>query len=177
LDQKLIRLHQQSSQVANHISYKVSLTSEQSSEYYGSWLYQAIHAAVAVPELKTIPKLAARFRCDKMRVSRVIQRLSEMGLVETDPKGKWRATHNHTHLDRDSPNFSHHHRNWRLRSCHDEVQNSPDSLLYSGTYALSEKAAATIKALLLESLKDAHDQVLASKEEKVYALAIDWYEV
>lgn len=175
IGEKIERLREKHTNVGHYVAQQNTLSLELAAEYYSSWLYQAIHVAISVPQIDSLAKLVARFGCDRDRVSAVLHRLMTMGLIEEDPSGGWRATQLHTHVDRDSPNFANQHKNWRLKSCEDSVINSSDSVLYTGVYSLSQKTAEIMRNLLLDTISKAHDEVVGSAEEEVFTLQIDWY--
>src|SRR5262249_50878325 len=80
----------------------------------------------------------------------------------------------HVHLGKDSENIQKHHSNWRMRALRSFEEERDENLNYSSAVVLSREDAFKVREILLRAIKDSVDLILASPEEEVYALNLDF---
>ncbi|MBK8202700.1 MAG: DUF4423 domain-containing protein [Bdellovibrionales bacterium] len=74
------------------------------SEYFGNWIYQAVHALTQIPRLQSASTLAKTLAISVEEVKSILIRLETMGLVKNE-KSVWKSTLDSLHLSKDSPLF------------------------------------------------------------------------
>jgi hypothetical protein len=109
-------------------------------------------------------------------VTEVIEFLEETGLIE-EKKGVYHYTKRRIHLDRNSPFIQRHHINWRSQALLSAEKNLPEDLHYSVVVAISEEDFKKMKEILIAGIEKARQLIGPSKEEKIYALTIDFFEM
>ncbi len=153
-----------------------SLSEEDRSRYYISWIYGALHMAVTVPQLRTREKMIEHFNISAERFQQAIEFLLRTGLVQE----KGREFHPGTtfmRLGNDSHQIIKHHTNWRNQAIESLDRQTIRDLHYSAVVTRSEKDVLKIKDRLLQSINDNLEIVKASPEEKVYVYALDFFEL
>lgn len=145
-------------------------------KYYSAWFYSAIHVALSIPEYQSAEKMAILFNLPLPLVAEVIDFLEEIGLVE-NLKGTYHFTKKRFHLDRESEFIQRHHINWRSQALQSAEKNLVDDLHYSNVVAISKKDFKKIKEILVAAVENARKIMAPSKEEKVFALTIDFFQL
>ena len=144
--------------------------------YYSSWLISAIHMALTIPELQSIKALAKHFRIEENEVSRILNRLQEIGLVSCK-RNAWFTTNKMIHLPRNSIFNSMNHLNWRNQSIADAQTQKNDSIHYTSIASLSKKDFYDIQQLVLKFIDQKRKIIEPSKEEVLGCFTCDWFEV
>ena len=81
----------------------------------------------------------------------------------------------HTHPGTSSPQVSNHHRNWRLKAIQSLEKDPKNNLHYSAAITLSRDDVVLLKEKTIENLKDLNKTIHASKEEEVFAMTFDLF--
>jgi len=142
--------------------------------YYSSWLYMAVHFAVGLEHLQTREELKKQFRINATKLNAIVDFLIHVGLI-VEEKNRLKMGANFIRLGNDSPWISKHHANWRNRAINNFDQEDIYDLHYSGVYTLSQEDVLKIKNLYLDSIKKNLEIVKDSKEERMYVLNIDFF--
>ena len=143
-------------------------------QFYGTWLYGALHILVTLPHLKTKPQLAEALGVSEAKASQAIDFLERIGLLVTTKSGYQIGTR-HVHLNADSLLIAKHHTNWRFHAIQSLESASSDDLHYSGAVSLSKVAALTIRENLLRAFQENMRLVRDAKEEVAYVYNFDFY--
>jgi transcriptional regulator with XRE-family HTH domain len=153
-----------------------SLTEEDRSIYYSSWIYGALHMAVTVPELRTREVLLKHFNLTSERFQKVAEFLLRTGLIIE----KGRELHpgpTFMRIGKDAHQIIKHHTNWRNQAIESLERESLQDLHYSAVVTLSEKDALKIKDLLLQGINDNIEIIKKSPEEKIFVYTMDFFEL
>lgn len=144
--------------------------------YYSTWHFTAVHMCLVNPQLQNRRAIAEFLKLPQETVSRTVDALLEMGLAEQ--KGHHIVgNYDRLHLPSDSPLVHKHHANWRMRAIHAlDLQRSQD-LHYSLVMSVSHEAAEKIRALLLNAIQSLEPVMKEAKDEAVYAVAVDLFDV
>ena len=163
--------------VRNLLKTSSEISKEARATYYSSWLFAAMHVAVTVPELQSRRALKEYFDLSSSRLNEVVDFLIRSGLVE-EKKGRLMSGPFGIHLDPNSPEMPAHHIGWRLRSaeCLGRGDREKD-LHYSAVVSISRKDVEKVRASLMRGLGDSIGVIRDSKEEAVYAINIDLFDV
>jgi uncharacterized protein (TIGR02147 family) len=144
--------------------------------YYSSWHYSAIHIALLIPSLRSIDALQKYFALPMPRVTEVVDFLVDHGLVEQN-KNLFKVSRSMIHLAKGSPLLNQHHSHWRLRAIESlQIRNNED-LHYSAAIALSREDFEWVREKLSQLLEQLVARVKDSKDEKLAAMTLDWFEV
>jgi uncharacterized protein (TIGR02147 family) len=150
------------------------LTEDQRATFYSVWYFLAAQIGLTIPAWRTHEALAKNLGLPSARVAEILQFLCEVGLVEKNGS-QFVPTENQIRLGKDSHHIFKHHTNWRVKAIESLEREDLNDLHYSSVVSLSEKDVVRIKNLLLDQLKDNLKIVAESKEEKLYGLNIDFY--
>ncbi len=143
---------------------------------YSSWHYTAIHLAVLIPRLKTVPALAQYLGISPERVREVVETLVRAGLVE-EQGNKLSIGQKVVHLGRDSPFISKHHANWRLQALASLDRNRSSDLHYSSVVTIGKSDVKKVREILVRAIEEVRATIKPSPDEALYCYAIDWFSV
>jgi uncharacterized protein (TIGR02147 family) len=173
-------IRQKRSVLKERFQVKQTLTLEDQTTYYSSWLHAAAHMAASVPQYGTKELLASLLGVSTARIAEILDFLQTRGMLIFD-NGKYRLGTVRVHLGSDSPLISKHHTNWRIqviRSLDREAGSQKnEDLHYSSIVSLSRADRQKLKALLLKTIDEFNAVVAPSPEEEVQCLALDFFQV
>lgn len=150
------------------------LTEEQRAVFYSAWYFLAAQIGLTIPAWRTHEALGKHLGLSSARVAEVLQFLCEAGLAQKTG-AQFFPTETQIRLGKDSHHILKHHTNWRVKAIESLEHESSHDMHYSSVLSLSEKDVARVKNLLLEQLKDNLKIVAESKEERLFGLNIDFY--
>ncbi len=91
--------------------------------------------------------------------------------------GKYIVNQSFIFIHKDSPLFSHQQNFWRQKAIESVYENKPEHLHFASIFTVSEKDLKKIKDVLLKSIEDTTEIIKPSKEEKLYSICMDLFEV
>ena len=153
------------------------LSPEDHMRYYSSWYYSAIRVAIGVPALQTKEALAKRLNLPMDSVASALDFLVSRGLIEQRGSHYVQKLQHQMHLASDHHLIAKHHTNWRLRALTELDHEAARNLHYSFTVTLSQHDALRIRSFLVETIKEIQTRAAPSKEETLYALCLDYFEI
>lgn len=173
-DSQIDQLLDEKLHVQRRLGGKEQLTKEDQSKYYSSWMYAAVHVALSVPRLgRSSEALAAYFDLPLTTIHNVLEFLESAGLAVRE-RGGYTIGPRHIHLGNDSENIQRHHYNWRLHAIRSFERETDQNLNYSSAVTLSREDAYKVREILLSAIKNSVDLIIASPEEDVFALTVDF---
>ena len=144
-------------------------------QYYSSWVYAAIHVALSIPQLaKSADALASYFNLSLWQVKNALKFLVQAEMA-VENQGVYKIGPKQIHLGKKSAHLQQHHSNWRLKAIQSLETTQDTGLHYSSVVTLSRDDSFKIKELLLEAVKRSVDEIVASPEEEVFALTLDFF--
>lgn len=152
------------------------LTDEQRSTFYSVWYFLAAQIGLTIPGWRSHEELAANLGLSRARTAEILQFLCEVGLVKKSGN-HFVPAETQIRLGRESHHILKHHSNWRMKAMESLEREGLNDLHYSGVVSLSARDVVRIKNLLLEQLKENLKIIGASKEEKLYGLNLDFYDL
>lgn len=152
-------------------------TESQKARYYSDWYYVAIHVLLSVPKYDTTHDVAEYLQLPVNTVNRVIKFLSECNLVEIKEGGRILRKKGWIHLDKESPNITKHHTNWRMKAVQTFERQTDQELHYTSVISISEEDVLKLKSIFVKSVDQYNEVVKPSKEETVYCLCLDFFRV
>lgn len=150
------------------------LNEQSRGQFYSSWHYLAVQIAVTIPEYQDHESLAKALDLPSNLIAEVLQFLCETSLVEKRGS-KFFPTTTQIRLGNDSHHIRKHHTNWRIKALESLDRESLTDLHYSGIVSLSEADVVVIKDTLLRQLKANLKIIAESKEQKLYVLNLDFF--
>lgn len=145
--------------------------------YYSQWYFAAIHMAVTIPSLRTIPKIAEALQLPKNTVENVVNFLMGSNLL-SEKNGMLLPGSSYLHLDRKSPNISKHHTNWRMAAIQSLTREEIHDLHYSTVSTFSRADVDVLKAKLVAVVEEYVKTVSSSKkEETMYGFNLDFFKI
>lgn len=162
--------------VSNRIKGNEELDEVTQAKYYSRWYYAAIHVLVTIPGKKTKNSIAAYLGLEMATVNEAINFLESCGLI-VHSKTSYETGKTKVFLSGDSPFIVQHHQNWRLSAMDNIIRPRKENLHFSSVYTLSEKDFIKIREKLLENIQEVWRVVQPSKEEKLCAFNLDFFEL
>lgn len=151
------------------------LTEQDRATYYSSWIYMAVHFLVGIKEYSEREKIKKILKLNSNKLNAVISFLVKNGLVKETSEGLLAVGVNSIRLGNESPWIVKHHTNWRMKAIENLENEVLSDLHYSGVYTMSEKDAIAIKNILLDTIKKNVEIVKESKEEKMFVMNMDFF--
>lgn len=168
----LLLKNQQS--VREKLKVQENLAEKYQAKYYSAFKYLAIHVACTIVQLRTPAALAKQFKLEIEDVMEALEFLTGAGLL-LKTGDEYSCTLRSIFVDKSNPLILGYHSNIRLRAIDSVKENRDTSLHYSAVATLSEKDFVRIKERLLNEIRDAVNVIKDSNEEKVCALAVDFF--
>ena len=144
--------------------------------YYSSWIPAAVHIATTIPPLRTVSALASALKLSPEKTLETLAHLESVGLVKKEGL-EFHPGEQQIRLGNDSHHIIKHHTNWRLKAMQGLEQEKLNELHYSGVVSLSSSDILKIKDQLLETIKKNIDVIKDSKEEELYCITIDFFDL
>lgn len=170
------KIQEQRRLIAERIQVKTTLRPEDQMRYYSAWYYAAIHILVAVPGFQTARAISEHLKLAQSLVSDILEFLHSIGLV-TQEGDEYRFGSQSIHLPQDSPMISKHHSNWRVRSMSAVDNRRSKDLFFSGPISLARKDAEILREKLLSFLEENRHFIADSKQDSLYCLNFDFFEI
>ena len=174
--EQIIELQESRFDLKKRLKETDQVSKENLDQYYSSWLYGAVHMALALPHLKSPKAMAARFNIPETLAAEIIKFLESAGLVEFK-NDRYEFTKMRIHLDRDSHFIQRHHINWRSQALQSVEKNFKDDLHFSNAFAISKEDFIKIKEIFVQSIASAREIIKPSPPEEVYSITLDVFKV
>ncbi len=149
---------------------------EDTTFYYSTWYYSAIHVLLSIPGFDSSDKIASRLSLPKDLVDRALSKLEAIGIVKQLGTA-WSVMERNLHLDKTSPLIPYHHLNWRLAAADRSLRSSDEDLRYSVVLAISAEDYKRLKTLFLEAIARSREIINPSPEEELFYFGLDLYKV
>ena len=155
---------------------KLKLSHEDTSKYFSSWKYAAVHVLISIPKFQTKLAIAQALDLESEDVANILEFLVGRGLAEEDGD-RFTVGPMHIHLGNDSSMITKHHLNWRLQTMQAIDKEHKDELHYSSVVSISKKDALELKSYFIDAIEHSKKIVAESKEETIYCLSLDFFSV
>jgi len=162
--------------IKGRVKQQTVLSSEAQATYYSHWYYAAIHMLVTVPQFRTARDVAGALRLSESLVERVMSFLLSCGLL-IEKNGTFITGPSYLHLDRESPNISKHHSNWRMVAIQSLENEEKNDIHYSTVSTLSKKDVEALRSKFTEEIQNYVQTVSQSKEETMYCFNLDFFKI
>ncbi len=162
--------------VMERLGRKAEISHETKGVYYSSWLYSAAHIGCTISRLRTRKALAQELKVPTEVLGKVLDFLEENNLLRRE-ESAYVPTESWVRLDKESPHIIKHHTNWRLKAIENlEIQTDKD-LHYSGVFSIDKKTALRLKDQFLDFLKAQLKEFEAAKEEELFVIGVDFFQL
>lgn len=155
---------------------KKQLQDEVKNYYYSSWIISAIHVATSIPEYQTKANLKKALNISNERLTEILDFLKENKLI-VYKEDKYALETTNVFLKKDDNFINRHHQNWRIRAMQSLESVEEEDFHYSTVYSISSDDVLKIKKNLIEQVANIMKIVEPSKEEKIFALTMDFFNV
>jgi uncharacterized protein (TIGR02147 family) len=174
-EKKIDAIRQKSKTLAGRIPKKAVVTDKEKSVFYSEWYYSAIRLLCALPQLDTIPALAAHLGLPIGRTKQVMEFLVSCGLCVQE-KDSYKMGPSTTHIGSDDPLVFRHHQNWRQQAARRFMEYpylEDDELCVTIPCTTSPETMTKLRKLLMEAVLKITEQIDTSKEEHLAFVNID----
>jgi uncharacterized protein (TIGR02147 family) len=172
--EQIDQIHASRLVLTKRLGQRNTLTEEKRTAFYSVWYFLAVQIGLTIPEWRNHETLAKKLGLTKARTAEILQFLCEVNLAQKTGN-QFIPTETQIRLGKDSHHILKHHTNWRLKALESLEREDLHDLHYSGVVSLSAKDVVRIKNLILEQLKENLRIIGDSKEEKLFGLNIDFY--
>jgi uncharacterized protein (TIGR02147 family) len=176
--QKIIEQRQQHHHsLRNRVQIQSVLRLEDQAVYYSKWQFAAVHMILTIPEYQSVESIANYFALSLPEVKVVLNFLSSRHLIEETATGRFKVLDAFLHIDSASPLFMHQQVIWRHKSIESIYRDNPSDLHFASCFSISFKDLERIKDLLGQAIQDTAQIIKPSKEEKLFSICLDFFEV
>lgn len=175
LNKQLASLRMAAQALKNRVKHQ-EFTNEDRATFYSQWYYSAVRLSASLPGLDSVSAIAEHLKLDRTLVANVLDFLLAHKLI-VEKNGALDLGPQVTHVGHDSPFVTRHHTNWRFKSLQSMENITPRDLFYTGPMALSEEAALSIRAQLVDVVEKATKAATKSDSETLRCLNIDWFAI
>lgn len=161
--------------LSNRFTHDKSLSEEQRSVFYSSWIYSAIRLYTSTDESgRTIEEIVERFDLARTKVVPILQFLVSAGLVVQE-KDRYLMGVQRTFLEQGSPHLLKHHSNWRIKALQRSDQVSEKEMMFTSPISVSREDFDKIRESLANLLKEVSQRVKDSPAEDIACLNVDLF--
>ncbi len=179
LQNKLIRqikrIQEDARKLERRMQKNATLSEEQKSVFYSSYLYSAVRLLTDLPQMSTEENIAVHLGVPLNLVKRVLEFLIENGLCVLKD-GRIGMGPTRTHIGSSSPLVAKHHQNWRLLALQKMLAQDENEVFFTGPMTLSKTLAEEFRRELPEIIANLMKRVEPSPSETSRCLNIDWFE-
>lgn len=176
-DEQIYDRLQNREHVRNRMKIKESLSLEDQAIYYSSWIYSAVHILLTIPEFQKSPQAIANYFSTPLSKIREVLSFLEIRKLIVLENGAYLVENNYLFINKESPLFTHQQNFWRQKAIESIYQNNPEDIHFASVFTLAEGDVKKIKDILLKSIQDSTEVIKPSKEEKLYSICIDLFEL
>ncbi len=147
----------------------------QAAHYYWSyWYCPAIHGALSIPSLRTLPSLSEYFSLPPKLVGEVLEKLRLMGLVTVEDD-TWQSTRMDIYLHDDETLIRNFHLAMRQRANFKLSVENKDELHYTWIDSVAKKDLPVIKARIYEAIKEQLQISPSQNPEELVCFCFDFF--
>lgn len=175
LQKKLAMVKKESLSLSRRVSSAQKLSDHESSVFYSSWVYSAVHIFTSLSGGGvTIDEIAGRFALEKPKAAQIVQFLVGAGII-SEKSGRYHIGVRSTFLERGSPHLLKHHSSWRLKAIQRSENLDDEELMISGQYSLSRADFGRLRERIAELVKEVSQTVERTDPEDIVCLNLDWF--
>lgn len=162
----------------DRLGVKQTISKEDQSTFYSSWIYGAIHVMLTIPKFQNKETISQHLGISLKRTGEILEFLVSIGLAVPKAGGKFDVGTSRIHLGSDSPLISKFHTNWRSKAIQSfDRDDAEDNLHYSSAITISEADFMKIKGQLVKAIEEIKAVIRDSPAESVHCFSIDLFRV
>lgn len=174
--QEIEEIRKLSMKASTHFKSDHVLKDDEKAKYYSSWIYSAIRIFCSIGGGKSHEQIAERFSdFSELQINEAIDFLIKTKLCDLSVKNKIIVGPAVIFVDRNSPFFSKHSLNWRLRGIANSDHLSEGELMLTMPFTLSHKSFKKIAGELMGVFKGALEESKHSEPQELACLNIDFF--
>jgi uncharacterized protein (TIGR02147 family) len=175
LKHKIEVLRSEANKISNRFEHEKTLTEEQRSVFYSTWLYSAIRLYTSTREKGvTLEEVTQKFSLDRKRTLGILNFLVSTGLL-CEESDHYKMGVQRTFIEQGSPHLTKHHSNWRVKAIQKSDHLSDQELMFTSPVSISKQDFGKIRESLAELLKSVSSTVKESTAEDIACLNIDFF--
>lgn len=160
----------------NRMKITESLSIEDQAIYYSKWYFGAIHMLVTIPEYRTSDAIASYLNLPIKKVREAIDFLTSRSFLVLE-KNEYIVKSPFLHLEKGSPLLISHHTNWRVQAIQSIANEREFDIHFSSCITLSDEDIKKIRTKISNYIEELSILIKPSKEERIYCLNVDFFEV
>jgi uncharacterized protein (TIGR02147 family) len=175
IQQKLDHLKAENAKMSSHFGHERTLSEQQSSIFYSTWMYSAIRIFTSVAEGGVnLEEIRNRFDLPIETVTEIIQFLVSSQLI-VEEKNRFKVGPQRTFLERGSPHLLKHHSNWRIKALHQADRKTERAMIFTCPFSVSKVDFEKIRSEIAELLEKFSKTIKETNAEDVACLNIDLF--
>jgi uncharacterized protein (TIGR02147 family) len=173
---RLEEVKSQSLSIKNRLVVDHTLTSEEKSTFYSSWVYSAIQIFTSIGTGQSYEAIHRAFKIDPHRLDDILNFLISTGLCNLEA-GIYTPGAQSTHIEKGSPFLIQHHTNWRVKAIEQVEKLSNEELMFTANITIAKKDFPILRENLVQTIKSFADVVKDSPPEMMANLNIDFFKI
>ncbi len=145
-------------------------------EYYGYWDHITVHMCLRNPEFQSTQAISKRLGIEPARVLRSLALLEKIGFIQRR-KDRYKLIDQHFHLGEKSTALRMHTINSRHAAIRSIDNENKDDLHYSIVVSADPEVREKIRNLLVDVINNSLPLIQNAKDELVFAINLDLFDV
>lgn len=174
--EKIVKLRKQALAIRSVVPDPTKLTTAESAIYYSQWHYAAIHIMVELEDMASIDELAKKLRLSKEVVNDAVDFLRSAKIIGME-EGRYIVLKKNLHIDNQSTDITHHHRNLRLKAMEVFPFRGEESLYFSSFLSCKKDDIPLLRKKILNCIHECSQTINDSPPQVVSGLNIDFFQI
>ena len=163
--------------IRNRMSIKNNLSLEDQAIYYSHWLYSAVHMLLTIPAYQSSEETIAEYFNQNLLIIRKILAFLESRQFISLKNGQYKVENYFLFINKESPLFTQQQSFWRHKAVEAIYNNNKEDIHFASLFTVSESDIKKIKDIILKSIESTTEIIKPSKEEKLYLICMDLFEL
>ncbi len=172
---KIEAMKSESLKLSKRVQHEKSLTDNERSVFYSSWIYPAVHLFLGLDKRGvSLEEICERFSISRQKASDLVQFFLRTGLAKEE-RGKYFPGVQSTFIEQGSPHLIKHHSNWRVKAIEKSESIADEELMFTAPLSISKKDFTSVREKIAQFIKTLSEIVKESEAEDIATINIDWF--
>ncbi len=169
---KIQNLKKESRNISNRVTKDKTLSEEEKTIFYSSWMYSAIRMFCSIGSGKTLHQISEHFEISKETCASMLAFLVQSGFVIQKGE-KYQMGAQKTHIEKTSPHVKRHWLNWHVHALTHFENVDESEMVYSAPFSISKEDFEHLQEELTAFIKKFVERVQNTEPQEIAFLNID----
>ena len=164
--------------IRERMKIQQTLPVEDQAIYYSRWFYSAVHMLLTIPQYQTAAAIEKYLSLSSSQVRECLDFLESRKLIRAN-KDHYVVEGVFLHVGKDSALYFHQQNIWRQKAIEaiNIGREAPHEIHFASVFSLAESDLKKVQEILLTAIESSTEVIRPSKEEKLYGICLDFFEV